>query len=102
MARILQHECDHLAGTVYIDRCYTRTFRRVDLMGQPGPEPHAEFGTTPAPGAIAAKGFAPGASSSATSPSPADGTTQGLGAAAAVASSRGARGSKANQKRSGR
>jgi peptide deformylase len=25
-ARILQHECDHLAGTLYVDRMITRTF----------------------------------------------------------------------------
>jgi peptide deformylase len=29
-ARILQHEIDHLDGTVYIDRMRTRTFMSVD------------------------------------------------------------------------
>jgi peptide deformylase len=29
-ARILQHEIDHLAGTVYIDRMYPRTFMGMD------------------------------------------------------------------------
>jgi peptide deformylase len=29
-ARILQHEIDHLKGTVYIDRMYPRTFSTVD------------------------------------------------------------------------
>lgn len=29
-ARILQHEVDHLAGTVYIDRMYSRSFMSVD------------------------------------------------------------------------
>jgi peptide deformylase len=29
-ARILQHEIDHLAGTLYIDRMYTRSFMNLD------------------------------------------------------------------------
>ncbi len=29
-ARILQHECDHLAGTLYVDRMLTRSFSTVD------------------------------------------------------------------------
>jgi len=29
-ARILQHEIDHLNGTVYIDRMYSRTFMSID------------------------------------------------------------------------
>ena len=29
-ARILQHEIDHLAGTLYIDRMHTRTFMSVE------------------------------------------------------------------------
>jgi len=29
-ARILQHEIDHLRGTLYIDRMYTRTFASLD------------------------------------------------------------------------
>jgi peptide deformylase len=32
-ARILQHEVDHLAGTLYIDRMLTRTFSCNDEMG---------------------------------------------------------------------
>lgn len=31
-ARILQHEYDHLQGTLYIDRMDTRTFARVDIL----------------------------------------------------------------------
>jgi len=30
-ARILQHEIDHLNGTLYIDRMYTRTFMSIDI-----------------------------------------------------------------------
>ena len=29
-ARILQHECDHLAGTLYVDRMLSRSFSKVD------------------------------------------------------------------------
>jgi formyl-CoA transferase len=29
-ARILQHECDHLAGTLYLDRMHSRTFTTVE------------------------------------------------------------------------
>jgi len=32
-ARILQHECDHLDGTLYIDRMLTRTFGHNDEVG---------------------------------------------------------------------
>ena len=43
-ARILQHEIDHLQGTLYIDRMHTRTFTSVDnwnrfWKGQPIGEP---------------------------------------------------------------
>ncbi len=31
-ARILQHECDHVLGTLYIDRMLTRTFCASDEM----------------------------------------------------------------------
>jgi peptide deformylase len=31
-ARILQHEIDHLHGTLYIDRMYSRTFMNVDNL----------------------------------------------------------------------
>jgi peptide deformylase len=33
-ARILQHEIDHLQGTVYIDRMYARTFMGTDNYGR--------------------------------------------------------------------
>jgi peptide deformylase len=33
-ARIVQHEADHLAGTLYIDRCDTRTFTTVPNLGR--------------------------------------------------------------------
>ena len=33
-ARIVQHEADHLAGTLYIDRCDTRTFTTVANLGR--------------------------------------------------------------------
>jgi peptide deformylase len=32
-ARILQHECDHLEGTLYVDRMLTRTFGHNDEVG---------------------------------------------------------------------
>ena len=31
-ARILQHEIDHLEGTLYLDRMYARSFMTVDHM----------------------------------------------------------------------
>ncbi|KAG5537583.1 hypothetical protein RHGRI_024886 [Rhododendron griersonianum] len=34
-ARILQHECDHLEGTLYIDKMVPRTFRTVDNLDLP-------------------------------------------------------------------
>lgn len=33
-ARILQHEIDHLAGTLYIDRMLTRTFANLDAVAR--------------------------------------------------------------------
>lgn len=33
-ARIVQHEADHLAGTLYIDRCDTRTFTTLPNLGR--------------------------------------------------------------------
>jgi peptide deformylase len=33
-ARILQHEIDHLYGTLYIDRMYPRTFMNVENLGR--------------------------------------------------------------------
>ncbi len=33
-ARILQHEIDHLQGTIYIDRMLPRTFMSVELMNK--------------------------------------------------------------------
>ncbi len=32
-ARILQHECDHLDGTLYLDRMLTRSFATVENLG---------------------------------------------------------------------
>ncbi|RRT43006.1 hypothetical protein BHE74_00009300 [Ensete ventricosum] len=34
-ARILQHECDHLDGTLYVDKMVPRTFRTVENLGLP-------------------------------------------------------------------
>ncbi|KAL3840953.1 hypothetical protein ACJIZ3_025544 [Penstemon smallii] len=34
-ARIFQHECDHLEGTVYVDRMVPRTFRTVENLDLP-------------------------------------------------------------------
>lgn len=34
-ARILQHECDHLEGTLYVDKMVPRTFRVVDNLELP-------------------------------------------------------------------
>ncbi|XP_045830111.1 peptide deformylase 1A, chloroplastic/mitochondrial [Trifolium pratense] len=34
-ARILQHECDHLDGTLYVDKMAPRTFRTVDNLDLP-------------------------------------------------------------------
>ncbi|GAU22303.1 hypothetical protein TSUD_261030 [Trifolium subterraneum] len=34
-ARILQHECDHLEGTLYVDKMAARTFRTVDNLDLP-------------------------------------------------------------------
>jgi len=59
-ARILQHEYDHVQGTLYVDRMLPRTFRRLDLMAQPLPGPHAEFGATPAEGVAPAREGAAG------------------------------------------
>ena len=46
MARILQHEVDHLNGVLYTDRMESRTFRRVDKINEPLPPDHPEFGPT--------------------------------------------------------
>ena len=43
-ARILQHEVDHLDGVLYTDRMESRTLRRVDLLDEPLPGDHPEFG----------------------------------------------------------
>jgi peptide deformylase len=61
-ARILQHEYDHLQGTLYIDRMATRSFRRVDLIAQPLPGPSPEFGVCP-PLGVQSKGFGGGGGS---------------------------------------
>lgn len=34
-ARILQHECDHLEGTLYVDKMVQRTFRTVENLDLP-------------------------------------------------------------------
>lgn len=34
-ARILQHECDHLEGTLYVDQMVPRTFRTVENLDLP-------------------------------------------------------------------
>uniref|UniRef100_A0A1D1XI55 Peptide deformylase n=1 Tax=Anthurium amnicola TaxID=1678845 RepID=A0A1D1XI55_9ARAE len=34
-ARILQHECDHLDGTIYVDKMVPRTFRTVENLALP-------------------------------------------------------------------
>lgn len=34
-ARILQHECDHLQGTLYVDKMVPKTFRIVDNLDLP-------------------------------------------------------------------
>lgn len=34
-ARILQHECDHLDGTLYVDKMTPRTFRTVENLDLP-------------------------------------------------------------------
>ncbi|XP_024534675.1 peptide deformylase 1A, chloroplastic-like [Selaginella moellendorffii] len=34
-ARILQHECDHLAGTLYVDKFIPRTFRSAKNLSMP-------------------------------------------------------------------
>ncbi|KAI3982027.1 hypothetical protein MKX01_018933 [Papaver californicum] len=36
-ARILQHECDHLDGTIYVDRMVPKTFRTVENLELPLP-----------------------------------------------------------------
>lgn len=36
-ARILQHECDHLDGTIYVDKIVPRTIRSVENMELPLP-----------------------------------------------------------------
>lgn len=34
-ARILQHECDHLDGTLYVDKMVPKTFRIVENLDLP-------------------------------------------------------------------
>ncbi|CAN6457229.1 unnamed protein product [Victoria cruziana] len=43
-ARILQHECDHLDGTVYVDKMIPRTFRTVENLNLPLPSGCPELG----------------------------------------------------------
>jgi peptide deformylase len=56
LARVLQHEYDHLQGTLYVDRMVSRSFRRLDLMDKPLPGPSAEFGACPPEGVAAREG----------------------------------------------
>ncbi|XP_010922013.1 peptide deformylase 1A, chloroplastic [Elaeis guineensis] len=43
-ARILQHECDHLDGTLYVDKMVPRTFRTVENLDLPLPEGCPQLG----------------------------------------------------------
>ena len=47
---------DHLNGVMYVDRMDTRTFRRVDMLDQPLPKDHPEFGKATKLGVQAAGG----------------------------------------------
>ncbi|KAF5186467.1 Peptide deformylase [Thalictrum thalictroides] len=44
-ARILQHECDHLDGTIYVDKLVPRTFRTVENMALPLPNGFPKLGS---------------------------------------------------------
>jgi peptide deformylase len=39
LARVLQHEADHLRGILFVDRMLTRSLRTVDQIGAPLPDP---------------------------------------------------------------
>ncbi|KAI3891161.1 hypothetical protein MKW98_007466 [Papaver atlanticum] len=43
-ARILQHECDHLDGTIYVDKMVPRTFRTVENLDLPLPSAVPKLG----------------------------------------------------------
>ncbi|KAF3781606.1 Peptide deformylase 1A [Nymphaea thermarum] len=43
-ARILQHECDHLDGTIYVDKMIPRTFRTVENLNLPLPSGSPKLG----------------------------------------------------------
>lgn len=43
-ARILQHECDHLDGTIYVDKFIPRTFRTVENLDLPLPVGSPQLG----------------------------------------------------------
>ncbi|KAK9149675.1 hypothetical protein Scep_008432 [Stephania cephalantha] len=43
-ARILQHECDHLDGTIYVDKMVPRTFRTVENLDLPLPNECPKLG----------------------------------------------------------
>jgi len=43
MARILQHELDHLRGILFVDRMYTRTLRTIDMINAPIPDNYANL-----------------------------------------------------------
>ena len=38
LARVIQHEADHLRGILFVDRMYTRTLRTVDQIDAPLPD----------------------------------------------------------------
>ncbi|KAG9146441.1 hypothetical protein Leryth_011725 [Lithospermum erythrorhizon] len=43
-ARILQHECDHLDGTLYVDKMVQRSFRTVENLDLPLPNGFPKLG----------------------------------------------------------
>lgn len=45
-ARILQHECDHLDGTIYVDKLVPRTFRTVENLDLPLPSGCPKLGVS--------------------------------------------------------
>ncbi|XP_047341879.1 peptide deformylase 1A, chloroplastic [Impatiens glandulifera] len=45
-ARILQHECDHLSGTLYVDKMVKKTFRVVENLELPLPIGCPKLGAT--------------------------------------------------------
>lgn len=43
-ARILQHECDHLDGTLYVDKMVPRSFRTLENVDLPFPTGFPKLG----------------------------------------------------------